>query len=84
MNISSTAILVPRRVTPNSAACFTALIVSVPALARPITLARLCCAWRRKEEKSVLCNGWRTEPSTLPPASFTKFVVFLSRSWPKA
>ena len=36
--------------TPNSAACLTALMVSLPALARPITLAPEDCACSRKDE----------------------------------
>ena len=39
---------------PNSAACLMELVVSPPALARPITLAPEACACSRKEEKSGL------------------------------
>ena len=75
----------PRRVRPNSAACLTQLMVSPPALARPITLARLACACTRKEEKSVVPGkGVRTLPSTRPPLARTKFVVSRSNAWPKA
>ena len=41
-------------VSPNSTACLMELIVSVPALARPSTLAPLAWAEIRKELKSVV------------------------------
>ena len=75
----------PRRPRPNSAACFTQLMVSVPAFARPITLAPLARACTRKEEKSeVPGKGVRTPPSTRPPAARTKPPVSRSSAWPKA
>ena len=52
---------------PNSAACFTALMVSPPALASPITLALEFCACSRSEAKSAVPSGCLLEPSTLPP-----------------
>ena len=42
---------------PNSAPCLIALVVSPPALARPITLALEAWAWSRNEEKSWLLSG---------------------------
>ena len=66
----------PRRVSPNSAACFTVLIVSLPAFAMAITCARLDCARTRKVAKSVVPGkGWRTAPTTRPPARRTKSSV---------
>src|SRR5207253_10554988 len=47
-------------VTPNSAACLIELMVSLPALARPMILALEACACSRNDEKSVPGNGWRT------------------------
>ena len=51
-----------RSTMPNSAACLIELIVSPPALARPMILAFEACACSRKEEKServqrVPCTG---------------------------
>ena len=75
----------PRRVMPNSAACFTQLMVSEPALARPMTFGRAAWACTRKEEKSVVAGkGVRTAPSTLPPEALTKLLVSRSSAWPKA
>src|ERR1700744_5839092 len=45
---------------PNSAACLIELMVSPPALARPITLALDACACSRDDEKSLLLSGTRT------------------------
>ena len=69
---------------PNSDACLIVLTVSPPALASPITLAPEACACSRKEEKSWPGKGWRTAPSTSPPAASTTAVVFASSAWPKA
>ena len=74
----------PPFIKPNSAACLIALMVSPPALARPITLAFEACACSRNEEKSDVLSGCRTLPSTLPPDFSTTLVVSFSRSWPKA
>ena len=71
-------------VTPNSAACLIALVVSAPALARPMILAPEAWAWSRKEEKSEAGKGWRTEPSTLPPLAVTTADESRSSAWPKA
>ena len=58
---------------------------AAPALANPMTLARLACACTRKEEKSeVPGKGVRTEPRTRPPALRTKAEVSRSSAWPKA
>ena len=66
----------PPSVMPNSPACLIALMVSVPALANPITLAPEPCACSRNEEKSEVGNGVLTEPTTLPPP----FVITASAS----
>src|SRR5436190_15787751 len=47
----------PPLVMPNSAPCLMELIVSPPALARPITLAFDACACSRNEEKSLVLSG---------------------------
>ena len=47
----------PPSTMPNSAACLIELMVSPPALARPITFAPEPCAWSRKEEKSAVLSG---------------------------
>ena len=60
------------------------LMVSPPALARPITLAFDDCACSRNEEKSVVLSGCLTPPTTLPPAAVTTAVVSRSSAWPKA
>ncbi len=61
------------RVSPNSAACLMQFTVSVPALARPSTLAPLDWAEIRKELKSVVPGkGYFDAPITLPPARVTK------------
>ena len=69
---------------PNSDACLIELIVSPPALARPMILAFDACACSRKDEKSVPGNGVRTLPSTLPPFFSTTASVSRSSAWPKA
>ena len=84
MNTSRPARLWPALVMPNSDACLIELMVSPPALARPMTLALDACACSRKDEKSWPGNGWRTLPSTLPPAFSTAAVVSRSSAWPKA
>ncbi len=71
-------------VRPNSFAALMALMVSPPAFARPITLALDDCAWRRNEEKSEVFRGWRTVPSTLPPAARTASAVSFSSECPNA
>ncbi len=71
-------------VMPNSAACLIELVVSVPALARPMTCALEACALSRKDEKSVPGKGWRTAPSTVPPLALTTSPASFSSEWPKA
>ena len=71
-------------VATNSAACLTALTVSPPAFASPITSAPEPCACNRKDEKSEVPSGWRTEPEMVPPSDFTILVVSSSSDWPKA
>src|SRR5919112_5029300 len=66
-NTRSPARLWPPLVMPNSAAALIELIVSPPALARPITLALELCACSRNDEKSLVFSGCLTLPSTLPP-----------------
>jgi hypothetical protein len=58
--------------------------VSPPAFASPTILAFEACACSSNEEKSDADNGCRTAPSTLPPVSFTTFMVSCSSEWPKA
>ena len=67
---------------PNSPACLIALMVSVPALASPITLAPEPCAWSRNDEKSEVGNGVLTEPTTLPPFLVITALVSRCRVWP--
>ena len=56
-------------------ACLIELMVSPPALARPMTFAFEVCACSRNDEKSVVLSGWRTLPSTLPPFASTTAAV---------
>src|ERR1700732_56128 len=70
-NTRSPANFCPPLVIPNSAPCLIELMVSPPALARPMILAFDDCACRRKEEKSFVFSGWRTLPSTFPPLAST-------------
>jgi hypothetical protein len=56
MNISMPASFWPPATMPNSAACLIALVVSPPALARPMIFAFECCACSRNEEKSALLS----------------------------
>src|ERR1044071_8427664 len=56
-NTSRPARLWPPLTMPNSAACLIELMVSPPALARPITLAFDDCACSRNEEKSAVLIG---------------------------
>src|SRR3954466_14595522 len=49
--------LCPPFTMPNSDACLIELMVSPPALARPITLALEACACSRKDEKSLVLSG---------------------------
>jgi hypothetical protein len=74
----------PRRISPNSPICFTALIRSVPETARPTTCAPDCAARTMWLEKSVSGKGARTEPTTSPPSARTISVPFCSSEWPKA
>src|ERR1700678_1012087 len=64
---SRPARLWPPLMIPNSPACLIELMVSPPALARPITLALDALACSKKEEKSLVLIGTRTLPNTLPP-----------------
>ena len=84
MNTSSPARRWPACTMPNSADCLIELMVSPPALARPMTLAFDDWACSRNDEKSALLSGTRTPPSSLPPAAFTTALVCISRSCPKA
>ena len=52
MNSSSAASFWPPLTMPNSAACLIELVVSPPALARPMILAFEACACSRNDEKS--------------------------------
>jgi hypothetical protein len=47
----------PGLAKPNSTACFIKFTVSAPPVAKVITDALLCCAWSRKELKSLVPNG---------------------------
>src|SRR3954451_3215345 len=76
--------LLPTLVMPNSDACLTALMVSPPALASPITLAPDPWACRRNEEKSEAGNGVLTEPRILPPFFVTTTLVSRYNACPKA
>ena len=69
---------------PNSPACLIALIVSVPALARPTIWAPDACACKRYDEKSGEASGWFTLPTTSPPPSVTTRVSSSAIWWPKA
>ena len=57
MKTSRPASFWPPWTMPNSAACLIALVVSLPAFARPMILAFDCCAWSRNDEKSWPGNG---------------------------
>src|SRR3954469_3587959 len=70
-NTSRPARLWPPETMPNSAACLIELVVSPPALARPMTLALDACACSRNDEKSAGLIGALTPPSTLPPLAVT-------------
>src|SRR5258708_29000802 len=65
-NTRRPAIFCPPLTMPNSAACLIELIVSPPALARPITLAFDDSAGRRDGAKATVVSGRRDLPSTLP------------------
>src|SRR5664279_3969183 len=64
-NTSRPARLWPPLTMPNSAACLIELMVSPPALARPITLALDACACSKNDEKSLVLSGTRTLPLSL-------------------
>ena len=70
--------------TPNSLAALIELIVSPPALASPRIWALLFCACSRNDEKSDADSGWRTAPTTVPPAAFTTSPVSFSSECPNA
>src|ERR1700704_5106002 len=59
-NTSKPASFWPPLTIPNSEACLIELIVSPPALARPMTLAFDAWACSRNDEKSDVLSGWRT------------------------
>ncbi|MNR45716.1 hypothetical protein D3C85_1645960 [compost metagenome] len=61
-----------------------ALVVSVVALARATAFALEAEACSRKDEKSLVLGGWRTEPTTLPPAPATDLAVSAASAWPNA
>src|SRR6187455_3464331 len=71
-------------VMPNSLAALIELIVSPPALARPRIWALLPCACSRNDEKSLADNGWRTEPTIVPPAALTTAEESFCNCVPKA
>ena len=56
-NTSSPARFWPPLTMPNSAACLIELVVSPPALARPMILAFDACACSRNDEKSCVLSG---------------------------
>src|SRR5262247_4942212 len=56
-NTSRPANFCPPLTMPNSAPCLIELMVSPPALARPMTLAFDACACRRNDEKSLVLIG---------------------------
>src|SRR5471032_2281656 len=70
-NTSRPASFCPPLTMPNSDACLIELIVSPPALARPMTFALDVCDCSRNEEKSLVLIGARTPPTTVPPDLFT-------------
>jgi hypothetical protein len=72
----------PLGTMPNSAACLIELIVSPPALARPMILAFDIWAWRRSDEKSGVLSGCLASPSTLPPLCSTTLVMSRSSAAP--
>src|SRR6478672_1349588 len=74
----------PPLTMPNSAPCLIELMVSPPALARPMILAFDACACSRNDEKSEVLSGWRTAPSTLPPLAVTTADVSRPSAWPNA
>src|SRR5712691_7041547 len=75
-NTSRPANFCPLLTMPNSAPCLIELMVSPPALARPMIFAFEACACSRNEEKSLVLSGWRTLPSTLPPfAQHQRFLL---------
>src|SRR6476646_11436151 len=56
-NTSSPANFCPPLTMPNSAPCLIELMVSPPALARPMTFAFEDCACSRNDEKSLVLIG---------------------------
>jgi hypothetical protein len=83
MKIASAAIL-NFFVNPNSCACLSELLVSLPPLASAITSAPDACACRRNDEKSDVLVGCRTEPATWPPWAFTMRETSASIACPNA
>src|SRR5215831_4844919 len=57
-NTSRPANFCPPETMPNSAPCLIELMVSPPALARPMILALDACACSRNDEKSLVLSGW--------------------------
>ena len=76
--------ILPPSTMPNSAACLIELMVSPPAFARPMIFAPEDCACNKNAEKSCVLSGAFTEPTTVPPFSFTTLAVSRSRAAPKA
>jgi hypothetical protein len=74
----------PPETMPNSAAALIELMVSPPALARPMMLALEAWACSRKDEKSEVFRGWSTAPTTVPPLASTTDRVSRSSALPKA
>src|SRR6478672_5799214 len=83
-NTSRPASFWPPLTMPNSDACLIELMVSPPALARPMTLAFDDCACSRNDEKSAVLIGARTAPTTLPPFLVTTALVSRSSACPNA
>jgi hypothetical protein len=75
MNTSGPARRCQPRTIPNSADCFIALMVSVPALARSLTLAFEACACSNAELKSLVLSGTFPEPRILPPPATANALV---------
>ncbi len=69
---------------PNSCACFTALIMSLPALASATTSAPEACAASSEVENSCVLSGFFTVPSTRPPAFNTIADVSVTSPAPNA
>ena len=67
MNTSGATTVWPPAETPNSLACFSAVVRSPPEFSIAMTLAPELCAVRITDAKSVAPTGMRAAPTTLPP-----------------